>query len=239
MPLDSLYLTYQLLSSLTDEGVLDKQNNTNSIVFVENIDRSLMLLNKLDKLNTTIDNEVDKVKSLRELQFLNLKNFIKEVNENGFLKYNLTKESGLSVEHINYMLEGTELEGLGEYYVQAEKEYGVNAVFLVGLSALESAWGNSRLAKDRNNIFGFMAYDRNVDMAKHFDTKGESILYVAKYLKENYLTVGGKYYNGTNLEGVNVRYSTDSNWCNKIASIVERLVMDLKFGVDNGILKKE
>lgn len=238
MPLESYYLIMKLLSDTNDTNGRVSQMN---VGYVQSQEQEIVVpevLNKLSTLNSILENEVEKVDSLKETEFNHLKLFINKVQQEGFSTYDLTNPSGVGVRHINYVLEGTGLEGLGEYYIQAEKDYGVNAFFLVGLSALESAWGNSRLAQDRNNIFGFMAYDRNVDMAKRFDTKGESILHVAKYLKENYLTVGGKYYNGVTVEGVNVRYSSDKNWNKKISLIVNRLVYDLQFGIDNGLIKE-
>lgn len=236
MPLGSYYLILKLLA-------LEGKNNINTYNYKENnfevqLNEAPDLISKLDKLYLTITNEVKKINDIREQEFKNLKLFIDEVNMFGFSTYDLTKESGVGVRHIDYVLEGTSLEGLGEYYIKAEKEYGVNAFFLIGLSALESAWGNSRLANDRNNVFGFMAYDRNVDMAKRFETKGDSILYVAKYLKNNYLTVGGKYYNGVTLKDVNVSYSSDDYWHKKIDIIVRKLVYDLQFGIENGLIKE-
>ena len=42
---------------------------------------------------------------------------------------NLNSKSGLTAEEINKLLEGTEMEGLGEAFVQAEQQYGINALY--------------------------------------------------------------------------------------------------------------
>ena len=42
-----------------------------------------------------------------------------------------------------------------------EEKWGVNALFGVAVAAHESSWGNSHLARTRNNLFGIAAYDGN------------------------------------------------------------------------------
>ena len=38
----------------------------------------------------------------------------------------------------------------------------------------------------------------------------------------------GKYYNGSNVSGVNVRYATDTNWANAVYTIMENLYKKLE-----------
>ena len=146
----------------------------------------------------------------------------------GFKGYDVRTPSGISVEDMELALLGTGLEGLGSAYVQAEQEYGVNAVVLAGISGVESAWGTSNFARTRNNLFGYQAYDSNVNSAKHFDTKEEGILTVAKHLSDNYLTEGASYFNGYTLRDMNIRYASDEQWHQKITSVMNRLVNNIK-----------
>ncbi|MFR7391797.1 MAG: glucosaminidase domain-containing protein [Anaerostipes hadrus] len=53
------------------------------------------------------------------------------------------------------MLEGTALYADAKAYVKAEEKYHVNAVFLMGIAAHESAWGTSRRAREDNNLTGY------------------------------------------------------------------------------------
>jgi flagellum-specific peptidoglycan hydrolase FlgJ len=46
---------------------------------------------------------------------------------------------------------------------------------MLGQAALESARGTSNFAKDRNNYFGYGAFDSNPDNAKSYATPAESI----------------------------------------------------------------
>lgn len=72
-----------------------------------------------------------------------------------YLSMNLTEKSDLKAEDIDRVTAGTGLAGLGKTFIQAEERNGVNAQFLVALAIYESGWGGSRIARDKNNIFGF------------------------------------------------------------------------------------
>lgn len=141
------------------------------------------------------------------------------------LSGNLRMPSGVSAAEIDLKLKGTEMEGLGRSFIEAEKKYGVNALFLTSLAIHESAYGSSKIAKDKNNLFGFAAYDASpYSSARTFATKEQGIDHVASYLSENYLTEGGKYYGGATVEGVGKRYATDPNWANAIGQIMDKLI---------------
>lgn len=138
---------------------------------------------------------------------------------------NLTLKSNASASEIDAKLAGTEMAGLGSAFVNAEEKYGVNAWFLAGLAAHESAYGTSRIAQSKQNLFGFGAYDNSpYSSAKAYASFEEGVDAVAKYLKANYLSEDGKYYNGTSIESVNKRYATDQNWANAIMSHISQMI---------------
>lgn len=134
---------------------------------------------------------------------------------------NLLIPSGLTIKDIDAVLRDTPLEGLSETYIKAEEETGVNALFLVALSIHESAWGNSKLARERNNIYGFHAYDYDPNKAKYFDSKEECIMHVANHLKTKYLTEDGEYFNGYTVSAINVKYATDKEWDEKVFKLMK------------------
>lgn len=151
--------------------------------------------------------------------------FIASAKVHKFENYDARTKSNLTGEELERFLKGTSLEGLGHSYALAEKEYGVNALVLLALSAHESAWGNSRIAKDKNNLFGYMAYDNSpYASAKQFETREDAIMTVASHLSRNYLTRGAKYFNGYTLADMNVKYASDTEWNVKITGIMNRLV---------------
>ena len=119
---------------------------------------------------------------------------------------------GLSEKELSMGLLG-ELSYYSGEFIAAEKKYGVNAVFLAAVAALESGWG--RYCFRQNNIFGWSGKD--------FESKEECIDFVASKLKEHYLSEGGKYYNGKTIEGINVCYNGNDFWAEKIKEIMSMI----------------
>ena len=111
-----------------------------------------------------------------------------------------------------------------ENFYDAEQEYEINGIFLASIGIHESAWGTSKLAKTKNNLFGYGAYDRDPEgMANTFETYQEGINTVAEALKTNYLSPTGSYYYGSTLEDVNTKYASDKKWSDKVYSYMEYL----------------
>ena len=117
------------------------------------------------------------------------------------------------------------LAGKGATFKAAEERYGVNALYLVAHSALESAWGRSKIARDKNNFFGISAYDNNpYNAATKFDNVDSGILGAARWINEKYLSKStyparGAYL-GNKVGGMNVNYATAPYWGESIASIM-------------------
>lgn len=134
--------------------------------------------------------------------------------------------SGAKAEDIDAKLIGTGLEGLGASFVEAEKNYSVNAWFLAGLAIHESGYGSSKIAVDKNNVFGFQAYDSSpYESARTFTSKEAGVDHVAKYISEAYLTPGGSYYNGVSVDSIGKRYATDPNWAGKVKKHMANLLL--------------
>lgn len=139
------------------------------------------------------------------------------------LKTNLRTISNISAEEYNKMLKGTSLYGIGNAIYKAEQTYKVNGLYIMGLACLESAYGNSKYAKDRNNLFGYQAYDSNPDKAKSFKSKEECIMFVTEKLSKNYLSKGGSYFEGYTAKDIDKHYCTDKQHANKIIKIIKKL----------------
>ena len=143
---------------------------------------------------------------------------------------NLKSRSNYTAADINrlYSLMGandSKLAGKGATFKAAEQRYGVNALYLVAHSALESAWGRSKIAKDKNNFFGIAAYDTTpYTSATKFDDVDSGILGAARWIDRNYLSNTGYPANGAYLgnkaRGMNVNYATAPYWGESIASIM-------------------
>ena len=143
---------------------------------------------------------------------------------------NLKSRTNYTAADINrlYSLMGandSKLAGKGATFKAAEQRYGVNALYLVAHSALESAWGRSKIAKDKNNFFGISAYDDTpYTSATKFDDVDSGIMGAARWINSKYLHNSGYPANGAHLgnkaSGMNVNYATAPYWGESIASIM-------------------
>ena len=143
---------------------------------------------------------------------------------------NLKTKTNYTASDINklYTLMGASnsmLAGKGAAFKAAEQKYGVNALYLVAHSALESAWGRSNIAKAKNNFFGIAAYDSSpYTSATKFDNVDAGILGAARWINDKYLSnssfpAKGAYL-GNKVSGMNVNYATAPYWGESIASIM-------------------
>lgn len=148
--------------------------------------------------------------------------------ENPFLFKDLTEATNYSAEELDKVfsllnINNSLLENKGATFKEAEEHYHINALYLLAHSALESNWGRSKIAKDKNNFFGITAYDTTPYLsAKIFDDVDKGILGATKWIKENYID-RGRTFLGNKASGMNVEYASDPYWGEKIASVMMKI----------------
>lgn len=152
----------------------------------------------------------------------------------------LNKPSGFSAEQFKKALTDSKdtnkiFENNSEYFYYIEDEYNINGMFVAAIGIHESAWGTSRLAKNKYNLFGYGAYDSNpYNGAYSFSNYSESIDLIARVLVKYYLNppetkiydgqvASGKYYSGNTIAAVNKKYATDTNWGNSVYKYMQYL----------------
>lgn len=145
----------------------------------------------------------------------------------------LNKPSGFTLEQFKKVLtDGKDTNKIfqnnAEYFYYIEKQYNINGIFVAAVGIHESAWGTSKIAKNKINLFGYGAYDSNpYDDAYHFSGYSESIDLIARVFVKYYINpkgtsiyggekAAGTYYNGSTLTGINTRYASDKNWANGV-----------------------
>ena len=201
---------------------LDNYNNFMKIVEDNKIriakekeDKTILL----KKQKQEIELEKIRLKNIETTKQIALEN--KPINYN---PYNLNTYSNLTVKKIQNLLKGTTMSGLGEYFIEAEKEYHVNAMFLVGVVIQESGWNTSeRATNGSNNLTGFGVYT-SASRGGSFDSKFECIMKTAKLIKNDYLNKDGKYHLGSSIWNINERYSETEKWSRDINSIINTLI---------------
>lgn len=92
----------------------------------------------------------------------------------------ITKISNLTPEQINLLVEDTWLEGEGDTLYQVEQEHGVNVFFTYAVSTLESEFGTSPRAEDRDNYYG-------IEMLRDFESFENNTLYWADMMNRMYI----------------------------------------------------
>lgn len=151
----------------------------------------------------------------------------------------LNKPSGLTLKDFKKVLSGNSsdinkiFETHAEDFYEIEQKYNVNGIFLAAVAVHESAWGTSSISVDKKNLFGYGSYDRDPYNSSYvFEDYKEGIELVAKVFSKYYLNPSGTkiydneiavatYYNGPTLSGVNIKYSTDEDWCIKVYRYME------------------
>ena len=147
---------------------------------------------------------------------------------------NLNNPSGFSLAQFKKVLQGQAGDKNGifaenaEYFYYAEKQYNINGIFVAAVGIHESAWGTSKIALQKNNLFGYGAYDSSpYNSAYTYNDYSQSIDLIARVFVKYYLnpkgtsiyggeTALGTYYNGPTLSGINIKYATDKNWANGV-----------------------
>lgn len=132
-----------------------------------------------------------------------------------------------------YNASTSKMYGTGQYFKEAEATYGQNALMMFSTAMNESANGTSKIAMDKNNLFGYGASDSNpYDGAYSYDSPRDSIMDYAKRTGGSYSLVTGAYYYGGHYgnksSGRNVKYASDPYWGEKQAS--NSFLSDLDYG---------
>ncbi|HCC04300.1 MAG TPA: hypothetical protein DEP51_05555, partial [Clostridiales bacterium] len=169
------------------------------------------------------------------------KNRVAELKNNLNIEMDLTNKSGLTLSDYKTMLSNISLDKNGifeqnaEVFYNAEQKYKINGIFLAAIGIHESGWGTSKLASEKYNLFGYMAFDRDpYNSATTFENYENSINTVAEALAKNYLyvngtkinddiTARGTYFNGTTIQSVNTRYASDQGWYEKVYGYMQYL----------------
>lgn len=147
----------------------------------------------------------------------------------------LTKEDFVKVLSGNVSDKNKIFENNAEFFYEMEQKYKINGLFLAAIGIHESNWGTSSIAIQKKNLFGYGAYDASAFESSHdFEDYQIGIEKVAKALTKDYINEPGKdiyenekatgrYYNGSTISGVNIRYASDQNWSNRVFNIMKSL----------------
>ena len=106
-------------------------------------------------------------------------------------------------------------------FIKVEEEHDINAVFLASLAIHESGWGNSKIAQDKNNLFGWGAKNSSpYTSAWSFSSKEECVEVVGAKIAQNYLAIGLD-----TLTEINAKYcpNDQGEWSMKVENIMKKV----------------
>lgn len=129
----------------------------------------------------------------------------------------LTTEEKVSEEELELILEGRKIVEYIPYILQASEENNINIIFLTSLIIWESGWGEN--PNSYNNLYGWVGGE--------YSSIEQSILDIAKKIKDMYLSEDGVYYNGLTLESVNINYNGREEWINGMSDIMLMLYQEI------------
>lgn len=123
---------------------------------------------------------------------------------------------------------GTGFAGYENAFLEAENQSGIGADYLISIAAHESGWGSNDWWKYWNNCFSWGITDSGPNSEAYYVkklSKYDAIIYIAKKIKELYLTKGGAYYSGETLSAIGKYYASDSAWASSVLSIHDSKVI--------------
>jgi len=154
----------------------------------------------------------------------------KEMKQNEYVVFteknikteDMRKKSKLDKDKLEeYMKKFPSLSGIEDTLLEMQDEYNVNAILIFAIVRLESGNGKSQIAKSKNNLGGIITYEKSARVYKSFDSRSDCVIYMAKLLSENYLTEGGRYYNGYTLPDIAKKYSAaPDKWSDYVSELI-------------------
>lgn len=120
------------------------------------------------------------------------------------------------------------MRNLGYAFINGQNRTDTNALLTFSLAIVESGAGTSRIALDKNNLFGWKAYDSSpYSSANSFTTPQQAVnSMMATNLKDYTNTTSWRYagsFFGNKASGLNVRYASATDWGKIIASVAYRV----------------
>ena len=135
----------------------------------------------------------------------------------------------INAENINAWLIGTRpsnngFAGMGDVFIKAGQDSGLDPRYIVAHAAWETAWGTSEIYVEKHNAFGIAAYDDSpYESAYSFADGADGIIKGAVWIAENYYnsSYSQKTVNQMHRHSSGHNYATDPNWANGVSSTMQ------------------
>ncbi|MDO4500221.1 MAG: glucosaminidase domain-containing protein [Erysipelotrichaceae bacterium] len=143
----------------------------------------------------------------------------------------LRSKTNISAETLNKFISrysGSIMIDKGQNFIDAQNNYGINALTLFAMACHESGYGRSAIAKAKNNLFGWNAVDSSPGQsATTFNSVEHCISEHAGVNLRGFIDItDGRFFSsslGNKGSGLNLKYASDPYWGMGIASLAYQI----------------
>lgn len=130
--------------------------------------------------------------------------------------FDVRTKSQITAAQLNAKLKN-KLHNCGQYFIEVQNIYGINAEFLAAIAIHESGNGKSIAARRKNNFFGLMGKRGQLS----FNSPKECIEFAAKNITKSngYYFGKGRY----TISQIAKRYASDKRWANRVIATMKSL----------------
>ena len=219
----------------TTQVAQEGRNGTQEIIIKRKYDEQNQLLSEEQLNAVVVKSSINKIIDVGTADKKTIQNRIAQKASSTGLNFDiaLNKPSGFTLEQFKKALTDNNdknkiFENYSDYFYLIEQQYNINGMFVAAVGIHESAWGTSKIAQNKHNLFGYGAYDSNpYNGAYSFTDYSECIDLIARVFVKYYINpagttiydgtkASGKYYSGATLSSINKKYATDKNWANGV-----------------------
>ena len=211
-----LGLTIFTNTSYATNSITGTKDRIKEIKIVEEINIDKLIRNKETKIvnnytgNTKTTSRSGVTRTNKQEQ-----NYIKPKDVKISKTMDLSKRTGLSKEDFKKVIKNLKQDKSKFFYENADtiydlcEKYEINEIFFCGLIVAESGWNIAGNHRSTHNYISLMYKGKLI----RYSSTEEGLEVAAKKLNQNYLTPGGKFYNGKTIAGVQKRFCpASSTW---------------------------
>lgn len=183
--------------------------------------RKSIIRGKNEELEKEIEEKEETIEEVVEEQYTNIEDITISRD------MDLTIATGLSKEDFKKLISNVKYDTSKFFYDNSDfiydvcKEYQINEIFFCGLISAESGWN---IASNHRRTYNYISLMTQNGLIQYSSVE-EGLTAAAKALHNNYLTEGGRFYNGKTLYGVKTRFCpASSTWVELVYGRMQQII---------------
>lgn len=212
------------------EQEIAKQEKT--IENTNNVEIYQRTQNQITSRNSVVRRKSENIEEVEESK----QEIVEEVIEEQYSKIeditisrdmDLTVRTGLSKEDFKNLISNVKYDTSKFFYDNSDfiydlcVEYQINEIFFCGLISAESGWN---IASNHRRAYNYISLMTKKGLIQ-YNSVEEGLTAAAEALHNNYLTEGGRFYNGKTLYGVKTRFCpASSTWVELVYGRMQQII---------------